>query len=62
MASARYWRSSYAYTTSDFASAWGEFTFAIESILPEDYEIFVGEFSAKDGTPIGVYHDFTVEP
>jgi hypothetical protein len=54
--------SSYAYMTSDYAEAWGEFTFTIESILPEDYEIFVGEFSPKDGTPIGVYHNFTVEP
>lgn len=50
----------YPYFTTDYTMMWGRFSFTIDGLPPGDYELFVGEFSAKDGTPQGVYDVFTV--
>jgi len=52
--------SQYAVMTTDWMEAWGAFSFTIEALAPGSYELFVGEFSAEDGRPVGVYHRFTV--
>jgi len=41
-------------TATDWMSAWGEFEITIPSGPSGDIVLFVGEESAKDGTPIGV--------
>lgn len=51
---------SYHYTTTDWTSMWGTFEFTIDDLAPGTYELFVGEYSAKDGSPIGLYDDLTV--
>ena len=33
----------------------GQFAFVIEELDPGAYELFVGERSAKDGSPIGIF-------
>ncbi len=48
------------YIATDYVDTWGRFAFDMEIAEPGDYEMFIGEFSADDGTPIGLYHTFTV--
>jgi len=52
--------SQYGFMTTDYIEAWGSFEFTIEALAPGAYELFVGEFSAQDGSEQGVYHLFTV--
>jgi hypothetical protein len=41
-------------TAADWATTWGEFEMTIPKGAPGRIRLFVGEYSAKDGTPIGV--------
>jgi len=41
-------------TAADYVTAWGEFELTIPAGPSGDVELFVGEDSAKDGTPAGV--------
>ena len=41
-------------TAADWSTTWGEFELTIPSGPSGDVELFVGEESAQDGTPIGV--------
>ena len=41
-------------TAADYVTAWGEFELTIPAGPSGDVELFVGEDSAKDGTPVGV--------
>lgn len=50
----------YSYMTTDYAETWGSFSFELVDVDPGTYELFVGEFSAKDGAPLGVYDQITV--
>lgn len=52
--------STYPYMTTDWTEMWGRFSFTIDDLEPGTYELFVGEFSARDGSPVGVYDEFTV--
>ena len=52
--------STYPYGTADYIEAWGALSFAIDDIAPGTYELFVGEFSAESGEPLGVYQAFNV--
>ena len=52
--------SQYGFMTTDYIEAWGAFEFSIEALAPGTYELFVGEFSAQDGSELGVYHVFSV--
>jgi hypothetical protein len=52
--------SEYPYMTTDYIESWGSFSFTIDDIAPGTYELFVGDYSARDGEPIGVYQTFTV--
>jgi hypothetical protein len=54
--------STYAYSTTDWTEAWGIGSFTITSIPPGEYELFVGEYSPEDGSPVGVYDRFRVAP
>jgi len=41
-------------TAADYATTWGEFELTIAKGPPGDVDLFVGEESAEDGTPVGV--------
>ena len=41
-------------TASDWLEAWGEFELTIDSGPSGEVTLFVGEFSARDGSPMGV--------
>ena len=45
---------------ADFLETWGEFTLEIPSGPTGEAQLFVGEFSPEDGTPIGVNLDVTM--
>ncbi|MCY4087112.1 MAG: hypothetical protein OXG37_09615 [Actinomycetia bacterium] len=45
----------YGFTTNDYIDAWGQLAFVIEELDPGAYELFVGERSAKDASPIGIF-------
>ncbi len=50
------------YSTSDYIEAWGQFSFAVESVAPGTYELFVGDTGALEGVPPrGVRDTFTVK-
>jgi hypothetical protein len=50
----------YPYMTTDYIESWGAFSFTIDDLAPGTYELFVGDYSARDGEPEGVYQTFTV--
>jgi hypothetical protein len=50
----------YPYMTADYTEAWGAFTFTIDGLTPDTYELFVGDFNMESGEPEGVYQTFTV--
>jgi len=50
----------YSFMTTDYTETWGSFSFTLVDVDPGTYELFVGEFSAKDGAPLGVYAQITV--
>ena len=50
----------FSFMTTDYVTTWGSFEFTIDGLAPGEYELFVGEMSAADGSPIGVYDTFTV--
>lgn len=45
----------YGFTTNDYIDAWGQLAFVIGELDPGAYELFVGERSAKDASPIGIF-------
>ncbi len=49
-----------SFLTTDWVDAWGRFEFTIDGLDPGRHRMFVGDFSAEDGTPIGLTHEFTV--
>ncbi len=51
----------YAVSTTDWAAAWGEYSFTVEAVAPGRYELFVGEAHMETGEPIGAFQVFCVE-
>ena len=46
--------------TPDWVEAWGAFDFTLVDVAPGTYELFIGEFSARDGSPMGITQTITV--
>lgn len=48
-------------TAADYISAWGEFRMRFDDGPKGKFELFVGDYSAKDGTPQGVRMDLQID-
>ena len=55
-------QSSVIFDTTDYTEVWGWFEFTIDQLAAGDYELFVGDVSAEDGTDVGLWLPFTVGP
>lgn len=52
--------SDYGYMTTDWVGAWGAFEVTLVDTPAGSYDLFVGEFSAEDGEPVGLYERLTI--